>query len=99
MADVRREPGVALDASLQRPGHLIERLSKAVQVGVGLAAQPGVQAPPGNGLGGPPDPSERAKRPLADPRAQQGGKQGGGRPGAQQDELEGVQGPFHLHKV
>ena len=52
VADVGREPGVALDPQLQRRGHVVERRGEHAEVGILGGGQSGVEAPAGDRLRG-----------------------------------------------
>ena len=51
MGDVRREPGVALDALLQGARHVVEGTGEHAEVGIVGRGQPGLQPSAGDRLG------------------------------------------------
>ena len=52
VGDVRGEPGIALDALLQRRGHVVERAGEDAEVGIVGRREPRLQPPAGDRLGG-----------------------------------------------
>ena len=71
--------GLALDAGLDGVGHLVERVGEAVEVGIALAGDAGVEVAGGDLAGGVGDAVERAQQAPARPPADAGGQQDGDR--------------------
>ena len=66
MAHVAGEAGVALDALLQRAGHVVERRDETIEIGVVTLAQSGRQITAGDLLRRPADLAERVEDAAGD---------------------------------
>ena len=71
MAHLGREPCVAIDAVLERGGHVVERTSQAVDVRIGAGGQSGVEASAGDGISSATDIEQRAHDAARRPETEQ----------------------------
>jgi hypothetical protein len=96
VADVGREPRVALDALLERAGHLVEGVDQRRQVGIVGTGDARVEPAAGDGLGGDAEVAERAQHLSAARRAEHRAGERGDRRRRQQRDPERVQRALHL---
>ncbi len=74
MADVRGEARLALDAGLDRIGHVVERPGEPVEVGIGFGGETCVESARGDVGGGVGDLAERPEQATARGESEQGGQ-------------------------
>ncbi len=93
MADVRIEPGLALDAGLQLVHHRVEGAGQAHEVRIcRLGLQPGVELAPGNGDRGAGYVGQRAQRSSTGESTQAEAEHGGHEAGDHQGQPDHPQG-------